>query len=76
MKVYMIRHRGTGQYSTGSVDTRFANQERGKVWRTRGDVVRHLKLLKTYDKLDCYDNCELVEFKLDIMNSTAVCYVV
>ncbi len=64
MKVYKIRHKVTGEYSTGGMYV-FWNK-RGKTWNTIGHMKAHLRMLEKYEKDISRDmkNWEVLELEI------------
>ncbi len=65
MKMFMIYNQETGLYSTGGSTPKFVKQPKGKRWKNRGDVIKHLRLGLS-DKYfhGRYKNCVIVPFEL------------
>jgi hypothetical protein len=55
---YKIRRKSDGLYSKGGMNPYFTRI--GKVWKTAGHLVAHLKLVY----LDDYANCEVVRYSV------------
>lgn len=63
MKVFKIRDKKTGLFSTGGMRPKFTKQ--GKVWQKLGYVHSHIQQLKDeYTPADVYKNAEVVEAEI------------
>ncbi len=62
MKVYKIRCKETGLFSTGGVYPRFTS--RGKAWTGMGALKNHINQFKGRESNWRYDNCEVIEMVL------------
>lgn len=64
MKLFKIRNRQTGLFSTGGSSPRW--EENGKLWKKKGFVTNHLANAIGYDRAKgFYGNAEVVEYDYD-----------
>ena len=66
-KFYKIKNTITNEYSSGGSHPHFSNK--GKVWKSLGQLRSHLAMLKPHgsDKVGrfhLYDDCEIIEYEL------------
>lgn len=62
MKIYMIRNRQTGQYSSGGINPRWGKV--GKIWSKSSYVKTHLRQLARNNLSNhIYQNAEIVEIE-------------
>lgn len=62
MKLFKIRHRQTGLFSTGGSSPRW--EENGKLWKKKGFVTNHLSNAIGYKHAKgFYANAEIVEYE-------------
>jgi len=71
MKLYTIHQIKTGLYSTGGYHPKFVKLEKAKIWKRRGDVSRHMRLLinshrPNSDPINFYTDCEITPFMMVI----------
>ena len=72
MIVYKIRRKTDGLFSTGGLRTKFSKV--GKTWNKLNHVNSHIAMLiegKTKSP-QVYDDCELVEFEINEINTTPI----
>lgn len=62
MKVYKIRDKETGLFSTGGTYPRFTNK--GKSWSGMDALKNHINQFKGRESRWRYDNCEVIEMVL------------
>jgi hypothetical protein len=70
-KIYKIRHRVLGLFSTGGYTPRFVSI--GKVWTQKNHLLLHLKQFSKYELKKLYKNCEIVVYsmeEIDIVDMT------
>ena len=61
-KVYKIRNKKTGKYSTGGARPTFSSQ--GRTWSSIGYLKKHYRLVRKENKnINVYANCEIVVFE-------------
>jgi len=59
MKIYKIVN-NEGKFSSGSSSPKFTS--RGKTWGEKRHIKSHLRMMKRYNELHQYDNCQVVEY--------------
>lgn len=60
-RLYMIRHKGTGQFSTGNRRPRFVPKFIAKAWTSPSNLTKHLRMVLSDWP---YENCEVVLFNV------------
>lgn len=61
MKIYKIRDKQTGLFSTGGLYPKWSKI--GKVWKTQGNLKSHLNMLQECGFLSQYNNTEVIELE-------------
>lgn len=65
-KVYKIRRKSDGLFSSGGSAPHFTNK--GKTWSQKGHVTSHINMLGKYVS-GYYSDCEIVEYELNEVNA-------
>lgn len=68
---YMIRHKTTGQYSSGGLSPTMLPRIFGKLWRSPANLAKHLNLLIKGDKWP-YEGCEVVSFEIEEIGTQSI----
>ena len=68
MNCYKIQDIVTGEFSTGGMNPRW--RKTGKIWKTEADLKKHLHQMEF--RIGCYDNCDIVEYKMVEIDTTDI----
>lgn len=60
MNFYKIRDTVTYEFSSGGLRPHWS--KKGKVWKSKADLKKHLKLVE--DTFNRYENCEIIEYEV------------
>ena len=65
-KIYKIRNKTTGQFSTGGFNPKFTTN--GKIWTQKSHLILHIKHFSKYEISKIYKNCEIVCYTMKVAN--------
>ncbi len=74
MKVYKIRNKITGQFSSGLNHLTVMWDPNGKIWLHKGHLSRHIKYVNRIDGEHNYQygDCEIISFNMEPINAESI----